>query len=96
LVNYGLLEGFFYGILAPSYKNRQPWRFIVDNGTVVLAVKKDIYVTEYKEKIDTAVIMLYFEAIIESTLYDITWKFGKPEKDYKVPCDYKIAAYCIV
>lgn len=96
LVNYGLLEGFFYGILAPSYKNRQPWRFIVDNGTVVLAVKKDIYVTEYEEKIDTAVIMLYFEAIIESTLYDITWKFGKPEKDYKVPCDYEIAAYCIV
>lgn len=96
LVNYGLLEGFFYGILAPSYKNRQPWRFIVDKGTVVLALKKDIYVTEYEEKIDTAVIMLYFDAIIESTLYDITWKFGKPEKDYGVPDDYRIVAYCIV
>jgi len=96
LVNYGLLEGFFYGILAPSYKNRQPWRFIVDNGTVVLALKKDIYVTEYEEKIDTAVIMLYFDAIIESTLHDISWKFGKPEKDYKVADDYKIAAYCII
>ena len=96
LVNYGLLEGFFYGILAPSYKNRQPWRFIVDNGTVVLAVKKDIYVTEYEERIDTAVIMLYFDAIIESTLYNITWKLGKPEKDYKIPDDYRIAAYCIV
>ncbi len=96
LVNYGLLEGFFYGILAPSYKNRQPWRFIVDNGTVVLALKRDIYVTEYEEKIDTAVIMLYFDAIIESTLHDITWKFGKPEKDYKVPDDYKVAAFCIV
>ncbi len=96
LVNYGLLEGFFYGILAPSYKNRQPWRFIVDNGMVVLTLKKDIYVTEYEEKIDTAVIMLYFDAIIESTLYDITWKFGKPEKDYGVPDDYRIVAYCIV
>ena len=96
LVNYGLLEGFFYGILAPSYKNRQPWRFIVDKGTVVLALKKDIYVTEYEEKIDTAVIMLYFDAIIESTLYDIRWKFGKPDKDYKVPEDYKIVAHCIV
>ncbi|MDD2396974.1 MAG: nitroreductase, partial [Tissierellia bacterium] len=61
-----------------------------------LAVKKDIYVTEYEERIDTAVIMLYFDAIIESTLYNITWKLGKPEKDYKVPDDYKIAAYCIV
>lgn len=96
LVNYGLLEGFFYGILAPSYKNRQPWRFIVDKGTVVLALKKDIYVTDYEEKIDTAVVMLYFDAIIESTLYEITWKFGKPEKDYGVPDDYKIVAHCIV
>ncbi|HOK48886.1 MAG TPA: nitroreductase family protein [Sedimentibacter sp.] len=96
LVNYGLLEGFFYGILAPSYMNRQPWRFIVDQGTVVLTLKKDIYVTEYEEKIDTAVIMLYFDAIMESTLTDISWKFGKPEKDYKVPDDYKIVAYCVV
>jgi hypothetical protein len=33
---------------------------------------------------------------MENTLTDITWKFGKPEKDYKVPDDYKIVAYCIV
>ena len=92
LVNYGLLEGFFYGILAPSYKNRQPWRFIVDKGTVVLALKKDIYVTEYEEKIDTAVIMLYFDAIIESTLYDITWKFGKPDKIIKCRVTTKLLA----
>lgn len=96
LVNYGLLEGFTYGRLAPSSKNRQPWRFIVDSGTVVLALNNDSYASEYEEKIDTAVVMLYFKAIIESTLYDITWKFGKPDKDYGVPDDYKIVGYCIV
>lgn len=96
LVNYGLLEGFFYSRLAPSSKNRQPWRFIVDKGTVVLALKKDFYASDYEKRIDTAVIMLYFKAIIESTLYEITWKFENPQKDYKVPDDYEIVAYCIV
>ncbi|HHZ03019.1 MAG TPA: nitroreductase [Tissierellia bacterium] len=96
LVNYGLLEGFTYGRLAPSTKNRQPWRFIVDYGRVVLTLKKDSYVSEYEEKIDTAVIMLYFNAVLESTLYGIEWKFGKPDKDYQVPDDYKIVGYCIV
>jgi nitroreductase len=71
LVNYGLLEGFFYGILAPSYKNRQPWRFIVDRGTVVLALKKDIYVTEYEEILspmygESIVTPSYVDEIIES------------------------------
>ena len=94
-MNYGLLEGFFYGILAPSYKkiNLEVYR---RPGNSCLGLEKDIYVTEYEEKIDTAVIMLYFDAIIESTLSGITWKFGRPEKDYKVPDDYKIVAYCLV
>ena len=96
LVNFGLLEGFTYGRLAPSARNRQPWRFIVDDGTVVLTLKKDSYVSQYEEKIDSAVIMLYFKAIIESTLYNIKWNFTKPKKDYQVPDDYKIVAYCIV
>jgi len=96
LVNLGLLEGFTYGRLAPSTKNRQPWRFIVDDGKVILTLKKDSFVSEYEEKIDTAVIMLYFNAVLESTLYDIRWKFEKPDKDYGVPQDYKIVACCIV
>lgn len=30
-----LLDAFHYARLAPSTLNRQPWRFIVDGGTVV-------------------------------------------------------------
>ncbi len=95
LTNLGLLEAFFYARLAPSTKNRQPWRFIYDNGTVVLALRKDENVNEYEQKVDTGIVMLYFKLIVDSTLFNLEWKFGKPDKDYEIPSDYEIVAYCI-
>jgi nitroreductase len=95
LTNMGLLEAFVSARRAPSTKNRQPWRFIVDGGTIVLALRSDSYADGYEEKIDTGVIMLYFEAIIDSTLFDMKWNLGNTEKDYDVPADYKIVGYCI-
>jgi nitroreductase len=95
LANMGLLEAFVSARRAPSTKNRQPWRFIVDNGTIVLALRSDSYADEYEEKIDAGVIMLYFEAIIDSTLFDMKWNFGKSEKNYEVPSEYEIVGYCI-
>ena len=95
LARLGLLEAFFYARLAPSTKNRQPWRFIYDDGTVVLTLRKDECINEYEEKIDTGIVMLYYELIVDSTLFNMNWKFGKTEKDYRVPSDYSIVAYCM-
>ena len=95
LARLGLLEAFFYARLAPSTKNRQPWRFIYDDGTVVLALRKDENINEYEEKIDTGIVMLYYELIVDSTLFNMDWKFGRTEKDYEIPSDYSIVAYCI-
>lgn len=91
----GLLEAFFCARLAPSTKNRQPWRFIYDDGTVVLSLRKDPDVNEYEEKIDTGIVMLYFKLIVDNTLFNMDWKFGKPDKKYELPPDYEIVAYCI-
>jgi nitroreductase len=60
LSNRGILEGFTYARLAPSTLNRQPWRFIVDDGIIVLALRSDAYVNNYEAKIDTGIIMLFF------------------------------------
>ncbi len=95
LANLGLLEAFFYARLAPSSKNRQPWRFIYDNGMVVLTIKSDLCTCDYGDKIDTGIVMLYFQIIIDSTLFKMNWKFGKTEKKYEIPSDYNIVAYCI-
>lgn len=94
LTNLGLLESFFYARLAPSTKNRQPWRFIYDDGTVILALRKDQNVNEYEEKVDTGIVMLYFKLIFDSTLFHMDWKFGKTDKEYEIPSDYHIVAYC--
>lgn len=95
VANLGLLEAFFFARLAPSTKNRQPWRFIYDNGMVILVMRKDKDVDEYEEKIDTGLVMLYYQLIVDNTLFKMDWKFGKPDKEYEVPSDYNIVAYCI-
>ncbi len=94
LVNLGLADAFFYARLAPSTKNRQPWRFMYDNGIVVLAVRKDESTNEYEEKIDAGIVMLYFKLIVDSTLFNVAWKLGKTEKEYEIASDYSIVAYC--
>lgn len=94
VANLGLLEAFFFARLAPSTKNRQPWRFIYDNGMVILTLRKDKDVNEYEEKIDTGIVMLYFQLIVDNTLFKMDWIFGKPDKEYDIPSDYYIVAYC--
>lgn len=94
LSSRGLLDGFYYGRLAPSTLNRQPWRFIIDDNVVVLALRSDASINGYEAKIDNGIIMLYFESIIENTLLDVTWNMGKPEKEFNVPNDFLIVAYC--
>lgn len=89
-----VLDAFHYARMAPSTLNRQPWRFILDDGVVVLAVRKDEHTNTYEEKIDAGIVMLYFEAIVDTTLFDLNWKFDKLEKDYKIPEDYEVVAYC--
>lgn len=94
LHNRALLNAFHYARLAPSTFNRQPWRFILDDGIVVLTVRSDDSTGTYQEKIDAGIVMLYFEAIIDSTLTDITWTLGAPENNYNIPSNYKIVGYC--
>ncbi len=78
-----LLDAFHYARLAPSTLNRQPWRFIVDGGTVVLAVRKDGHTNLYEEKIDIGIVMLYFATIISATMFDLKWNLGTPDKIIK-------------
>jgi len=96
LSNRGILDGFTYARLAPSTLNRQPWRFIIDDGIVVLAVRNDDCINNYENKIDTGIIMLFFESIIDATLFDVEWNLEKPEKEYNIPNDYSIVGYCSI
>lgn len=96
LINRGLFNGLNMARLAPSSKNRQPWRFIVDDDVLVLALQSDSYIDKYEEKIDAGIVMLYFEVIIDSTIFDLSWQLGKPNKKYDIPEDFTIVGYCNV
>ena len=80
--------------MAPSTLNRQPWRFIIDGGQVVLAVKKDDFTSEYERRIDAGIAMLYFGLIVDITMFDSKWSVDEINKDYKIPSDYDIVGYC--
>lgn len=91
LENRALLDAFSYARLAPSALNKQPWRFIVDGGKIVLAVDKDVK-DGYEGKIAAGVVMLYFGLIVDSTLMDSKWVFDS--EGYDVPDDYRVVGYC--
>lgn len=92
----GLLDAFSYARMAPSTLNRQPWRFIIDGESIILAVKKDDFTNNYERSIDAGIAMLYFGLIIDTTLFDLKWNIDKTDKDYKIPDDYEIIGYCSI
>lgn len=92
----GLLDAFSYARMAPSTLNRQPWRFIIDGGDLILAVKKDGFTSEYEKCIDAGIAMLYFGLIIDTTMFDLNWRFDSPSKEYIIDDNYEIMGYCSI
>jgi len=96
LHNCGFSDGLFAARYAPSAFNSQPWRFILDKSTVILAMKKDDNTTRYDRRIATGIVMLNFASVIEETLKEIQWKMEKPQKDYKMDDKFEIVGYCVI
>lgn len=92
----GLLDAFSYARMAPSTLNRQPWRFIIDGGNIILAVKKDDFTSDYEKSIDAGIAMLYFGLIIDTTILDSKWSLDNINKDYKIPEDYEVIGSCSI
>ncbi|CEN78129.1 nitroreductase family protein [Paraclostridium sordellii] len=90
----GLLDAFSFARMAPSTLNRQPWRFIIDGGKVILAVRKDEFASEYEGKVDVGIVMLYFSLIIDTTMFNLKWTLENGNGNYYVPTDYEIIGYC--
>ena len=89
-----MLDAFSFARMAPSTLNRQPWRFIIDGGMVILAVRKDEVASEYEGKIDVGIVMLYFGLIIDTTMFDLKWTLENGNGNYDIPTDYEIIGYC--
>lgn len=69
----GLRDLFYYATHAPSDKNIQPWRFIIDENKVKLLAEYD----EWNNSIliDIGIIMYYFEFLANKTGIVNKWEF---------------------
>jgi Putative TM nitroreductase len=47
--------------LAPSAQNRQPWRFRIEEGSVVIAADKSLSASTISKRLDCGIAMLHFE-----------------------------------
>ena len=92
----GLLEAFAFSKLAPSTLNGQPWSFLLVGGKAILAIRKDKNTNTYEQKIDTGIIMFVFQAIVSSTLFNLSWKLEQPTDAIEIPEEFEIVGYCMV
>jgi len=95
LKNQGLDQVFYYMRLAPSWGNRQPWKFILSGDKIVLTVRKNEEVTETVANVDAGIAMLYFEVAMHSYGISGKWDIGSPvnSEEYDIPDEYFVVGY---
>lgn len=84
LQNYGLDELFSYLRFAPSTKNEQPWRFVLNDDDF------DLYIKDYKgieNLIDAGIVMYYYTELANYNNIDANWIVKEELKD-KDNCKY--------
>lgn len=77
---------------APSWANQQPWQFIIDGDTLILAVKAEKKEGLNRNRIDGGIIMFYIEAMVRQKGMTGKWVGQKEgmEKKYKIPENYEV------
>ena len=71
---------------APSYLNRQPYRFILDENRLHLISIPDELTTPDDARLNLGIVMLHLDAVMASysSMYG-PWTLGAPEKQYQLP-----------
>lgn len=89
LENRGLLDIFSTIIYAPSHKNLQPWRFVINDSTVTAyMVKSD---EDLRSLVDMGVVMFYFEALAKDKGISSKWALDIHEEgNYLKVAEFKL------
>lgn len=73
----GMSEIFYYGKLAPSWGNRQPWRFILHQEKIYLALLVDDQ--ETRALTDAGIVMLYIQQAAHDKGFSMKWQLLERE-----------------
>ncbi len=89
-----LYKGLISACCAPSFLNRQPYRFIIKGGKFILVSLKDDETASGDAGLNLGIIMLNFDRTLtqRSGVYK-GWVLGKPEGEYTLPDNGTVVAY---
>lgn len=96
LEQFGLVEVFYYMRMAPSWGNRQPWKFLISGEKIVLAIEinnpyTDSSDDQYISEIEAGIAMLYFEVAMHSEGMPGHWNLECDGNALDIPKEYFIA-----
>lgn len=86
----GISNILYYTRFAPSWGNKQPWRFILDDNKIILVIG-DRDVSQY---LDAGIVMLYFEKSAHEEGIAGKWTLNVSDANkYNIPDEYKAIGY---
>lgn len=95
-IDPGLDQAFYAASLAPSFLNRQPYRFVLrSDGAYLLATKEEM-TSENDTRLDVGAVMFHFHtAYKENYGRNLQWQSGVPDNlpDFGAPDEYKVVGY---
>lgn len=93
LENRGLANIFYYTRYAPSWGNKQLWRFIFTEDKIILSVPKE---GKNNTELDAGIVMYYLEMAAHEEGINGSWVI-KTDEDiksiYDIPTDYEVVGY---
>ncbi|NTW72604.1 MAG: nitroreductase [Eubacteriaceae bacterium] len=94
LKELGLDHIFYYVRMAPSTLNRQPWRFLLKDKKIFLAIKMTEGIPHESDMIDAGIVMHYFDVIMDQYSYHGRWRvLEHSAKNFGIPEDYYVVGY---
>ncbi len=91
----GYDQVFYYMRMAPSWGNRQPWRFVLDGLKIVLVMERDDRVDDRAEEVEAGIAMLYFEVAMHDIGLPGHWNTDDltDAEKYEIPENHFIGGY---
>lgn len=74
---------------APSWGNRQPWKFVIDGHDIVLAIEDNERGDVASDNLDGGIAMFYFDLAMNQRGFSGSWT-NQVENKYQVPDYYTI------
>ena len=86
-----LWNAFYAAAQSPSYLNRQPYAFVLQDHALVLVKQDDEYTDELNAKLNLGIALLHFSAVAEQWAGKLTWELDG-DFELKLPEGSTVAA----